>query len=143
MWLFKLVRRTMLLLALIVMAVCVAVLRDVIRLPFPVPDNRVLLVGVIAGVLALAVLALEMRMTLRSWQLPEPEDPPGSDRIIYPTTPEDIFPPLPTVPPAPPVHPRPPVDDAVKAVETAEAFAHKANGRVRISLEVDDDGQDD
>jgi hypothetical protein len=128
----KIVRRIILLAALLAMGLCVVILRGIVNVD--VPDGVVLLVGVVAGVIALASVALEFR---RAVYHPEPEDPPGSDRIILPREPEDEQMEQSAVPPGKVM------EKTAKAVDTAETFIQKANGRVRISLEMDEDEQDD
>lgn len=134
----KFVRRVMLLAALITMGVCVAILRGMV--PVNAPDSLVLAAGVVAGIIALVILTLEVR---RAGYHPAPEEPPVSDKVILPKDPEMENPVRPVMPPGPLVSPQEVLEKTAKAVETAEAFVHKANGRVRISLEMDDDEQDD
>ena len=130
----KIMRRIILLAALFAMGLCVVILRGM--LPVDAPDAVVLLVGVVAGVVALVSLATEFQ---RAVYHPEPEDPPGSDRVILPGDPEADKPLSPVVP----VNPQDMLEKTAKAVESAETFLQKANGRVRISLEMDEDEQDD
>jgi hypothetical protein len=126
------------------MALCVLILRG--TLSFNAPDGLVLLAGVIAGVTALAMLALEMR---RAVYHPEPEDPPVSDKVILPREPEADMPEPPVAPTPTPVKPKSTItpeqmiERVTKAVEAAEGYTHKANGRVKISLEMDEEDEQD
>ncbi|MCU0511228.1 MAG: hypothetical protein MUE40_01530 [Anaerolineae bacterium] len=135
-------RRILLLVALVVLGLAVAALRG--SVPVSVRPEAVLVAGVIAALVALVALALEVR---RAVHHPTPEEPPISQKPIIP--PDDgPPPPPPTVrpvvpPPPPPVNQQVVIERALKAAEEAEAFAHKTNGRVRISLELDEDDQDD
>jgi hypothetical protein len=142
-FMLKIVRRFILLIAVTTMALCVLILRGM--LPFNAPSSVVLLAGVVAGVTALAALAMEMQ---RAVYHPEPEDPPISDKVILPREPEhdEPFKPVtPVAPPRKPISTDEMIERVTKAVEAAEGYTHKANGRVRISLEMDeeDEQQDD
>lgn len=135
----KILRRIMLLIAVVTMGLCVLILRGMI--PVDAPDSVVLLVGVAAAGVALASLALELR---RAVYHPEPEDPPVSDKVILPPEPEKKEAPVfPVMPPRKPITPEEMIERVTKAVETAEVYNHKANGRVRINLEVDEEDEQD
>lgn len=109
----KFVRRLILFSSIIIMALCVAIVHDVIRIDWTV-DLRP--VAISAGVVALLLLSFESYKIMRSWQLPRPEDPPRSDKMIVPKEPEKPIP----------------------VVEQAETFAKAAVRRVKISLDVEE-----
>jgi hypothetical protein len=141
----KFLRRLILLAGIVTMTVCVMILRGMIT--FDAPDSLVLAVAVGAGVVTLVALARELQKAVYH---PEPEDPPVSDKMVMPHEPEEEFI-VPHAPAPPPVKPKPTItpeemiERVTKAVEAAEGYTHKANGRVKISLEMDeeDDHQDD
>lgn len=64
----------------------------------------------------IGLLIWEARDIAHSWEMPEPEDPPKSEDVIYPK----------------------PLDKAQEALKTAEDYAKHANGRVKISIDVED-----
>ncbi len=110
----KLLRRLILFAAMIIMAICVAIVRDVISVDWGV-DLRP--VAIAAGSVALALLGVESYKILRSWQLPRPEDPPRTDKVVLPKEPEKPMP----------------------VIEQAETFSKAAVRRVKINLDVEDD----
>lgn len=114
----KLVRRLILFAAIITMAICVAIVREVLRIDVSV-DLRP--VAITAGIVALTLLGFESYKIMRSWQLPRPEDPPRSEKVILPKEPEKPVP----------------------VVEQAETFAKSAVRRVKISLDVEDHDEDE
>jgi hypothetical protein len=66
------------------------------------------------------LLIWEARDIVRSWDMPEPEDPPKSEEIIYPK----------------------PLEKAQEALKTADEFAKHANGRVKIKIDIEDSKKD-
>jgi hypothetical protein len=110
----KFLRRLILFAAMIIMAICVAIVHDVIHVDWDV-DLRP--VAIAAGIIALALLGIESYKILRSWQLPRPEDPPRTEKVILPKEPEKPVP----------------------VIEQAETFAKTAVRRVKINLDVEDD----
>ena len=83
-------------------------------------ESQAVIVAIVAAGLFLAMLAWEVHDITRSWELPEPEEPPKSVTIIYPK----------------------PLDKAEEALEKAEQFANHANGRVRIRIDIDESKND-
>jgi hypothetical protein len=151
----RFLRRLTLLTMLLIMVACVALLRGWVQWQSPWSDHQLFLFGVVAGVVTLLILAWEIWMTRQSWQMPEPEDPPTRDYpIIIP--PEDAMPESddPTLPKPRKAIPTAPqkrtgkivvskMEETIKAVERAEQYAHEANGRVKITLDVDPDTDDE
>jgi hypothetical protein len=62
------------------------------------------------------LLIWEARDIVQSWEMPEPEDPPKSEEIIYPK----------------------PLEKAKEALQTADEFAKHVNGRVKIKIDIED-----
>jgi hypothetical protein len=62
------------------------------------------------------LLIWEARDIVTSWEMPEPEDPPKSEEVIYPK----------------------PIDKATEALKTAEEYAKHSNGRVKIKIDIED-----
>lgn len=79
------------------------------------------LLAAVTGFLVVGGTAWEARDASRSWQLPEPEDPPISASVI---------------------HPKPPQDDAVNKIEEAESFSRRATDKVRIEIDIEDARED-
>lgn len=110
----KLARRIVLFAAIIIMAICVAIVREVIRVDW---DINLRPVAITAGAIALTLLSFEGYQILRSWQLPHPEDPPRTDKVILPKEPEKPVP----------------------VIQQAEDFGKAAVRRVKINLDVEKD----
>ena len=70
-------------------------------------------------VLVLA-MGMEARTMVQGWELPEPEEPPTTDKIIYPK----------------------PLDNAANAVQEAKKFSKRATEKVRIEIDVEDSRDD-
>jgi hypothetical protein len=148
----KWLRRIILFWAIVIMGLVFAQLRGLIRLPLPPEwtDRTLFLIGLGAGMVALVLLVYGIWQTVRSWQLPEPEDPPQSG-VILPkdlnknetpiTKPTTHQPPMtPSLPlAAKPNEVKRKIDVALKSVETAEEFVKQTNGRVKIELDVQDE----
>ena len=62
------------------------------------------------------LLIWEARDVVNSWEMPEPEDPPKSEEIIYPK----------------------PLEKAQEALKTADEFVKHQNGRVKIKIDIED-----
>lgn len=115
------VRRIVGLIALILFAIAGAFLLEWITIESNLPlDTVATVVAVGAGILLLGITAIEVQSILRSWQVPEPEDPPRSDRIIMPIPLDDDD---------------ERVEKAVHSVEQAEEFAEQTKRRVTIEVE--------
>ena len=74
------------------------------------------IVAVVAGAVLVLVMGLEVRTVVKSWELPEPEEPPTSKQVIYPQE----------------------LDEAVESVEKADKFSKRATERVRIEIDIED-----
>lgn len=112
------IRRILYLPLLLVVAGALLAIFGVISLDIELPVSFEIIAAIAGGLLGVMFLA-DMRLATRSWQHPEPEEPPKSDAIIYPK----------------------PLDDMVEAVETiekAEDYIAKANGRVKIAIDIED-----
>lgn len=66
--------------------------------------------------LLVGLLIWEAKDIANSWEMPEPEDPPKSEEIIYPKS----------------------LDKAQEALKKAEEYAKHENGRVKIKIDVED-----
>ncbi|MEL6309106.1 MAG: hypothetical protein AAFV98_02985 [Chloroflexota bacterium] len=113
------VRRVLYLPLLLVVAASLLIIFGVINLDINIPVSWEI-VAAIAGGLLVTMFLVDMRIATRSWEHPEPEDPPRSDKVIYPT----------------------PIEDAVESIEEAEDFVAHANGRVKIAIDIEEDLED-
>jgi hypothetical protein len=73
-------------------------------------------VMLVSCIMLVALLIWEARDIAVSWEMPEPEDPPKSEEIIYPKA----------------------IDKAQDALKKAEEYAKHQNGRVKIKIDVED-----
>ncbi|GAB5491313.1 MAG: hypothetical protein Phog2KO_15280 [Phototrophicaceae bacterium] len=89
---------------------------NVISLDINLPLSVEAIAG-IAGVALAGLLVMDARTTVAQWEHPEPEDPPISTKVIYPKT----------------------IEETVDAFQEAEEFASKVNGRVQISIDIEED----
>lgn len=62
------------------------------------------------------LLIWEARDIANSWEMPEPEDPPKSEEIIYPKS----------------------LDKTQEAIKNAEDYAKNQNGRVKVKIDIED-----
>lgn len=115
------VRRIIGLVALVVFAIAGAILLGWITLEGG--NSVATVVALVSGVMLLGVGFVEAQAVLRSWQVPEPEDPPRSDRVIMPTLLDDDDERVEKV------------DKAVQSVEQAEDFVEQTKRRVTIDVE--------
>lgn len=116
-----LLRRIVGFFALILFAFSVALLLGWITIDSPLPlDTIATTIAFIAGGLLLSVGVLEAQAVLRSWRVPEPEDPPRSDRVIYPIPLDDED---------------ERVEKALHSMEQAEDFVEQTKRRVTIEVE--------
>lgn len=123
---FAYVRRWFIIPALLVLAGSLLVLFDVIEIYSELPvDTIATIAAVVAGVVLIVVLLLEARAIAKSWELPEPEDPPSHADIIIEPKPLDR------------------ADDAEESVEQAEQFSKRATERVMIDIDIEDARDDD
>lgn len=86
-------------------------------LTFPVSIE---LIAMIAGGVLTVLAFMDVRATIAAHQYPEPEDPPKSTKIIYPKI----------------------MEEAVESFNEAEEFVVKANGRVEIEIDIEEDPED-
>lgn len=78
-------------------------------------------IAAIAGVALTGLLVLDARSTVASWEHPEPEEPPISTKVIYPKS----------------------LEETVEALHDAEDFLSKANGRVKISIDIEEEPEEE
>ena len=110
--------------AIIILVVAFLLFTERIAIDTSLPLQTIsMIAAVVAGALLLMTVGLETRNTVKSWEMPEPEDPPTSDDVIYPKELDDIA-------------------EAVESVDKAEGFSKRATERVRIEIDIED-AQDD
>lgn len=126
----KILRRILIIPVVLAMIGIGLVLAGTISVETDLPLDTIIWVmgAVLGGLLLWEVVALA-----RSWQLPEPEEPPTYEGVI---TPRDVK------------HDPEPMDveqRAVQKVEEAEDYSRQATERVRIriDMDMDDDDQDE
>lgn len=126
----KRIRRGLLLLVLPIMAVVLLLLFNVINVE-ALPDNILRMIAVVGGVFLTVLTGWESYATVKGWQLPEPEDPPTSEKVIYPEEPSYLD----------------TIEETVSKIEEAEDFSERmngrANGRVRIAIDIEEPEDDD
>lgn len=126
----KKIRRSLLLIVLPIMAVVLLLLFNIINID-AIPDSILKIIATIGGVLLTALTGWESYATVQGWQLPEPEEPPTSDKVIHPEEPTfaDHF------------------EATLEKIEEAEDFSKhmngKANGRVKIAIDIEEPEDDD
>lgn len=76
--------------------------------------------AMITGAILTAFAFMDVRATVASNQYPEPEDAPKSTKVIYPKV----------------------MEDAVEAFNEVEEFVVKANGRVEIEIDIEEDPEE-
>ncbi|MDQ7026581.1 MAG: hypothetical protein Q9P01_06460 [Anaerolineae bacterium] len=75
-----------------------------------------MIAAAVAGLVVVVTMGLEARTMAKNWQLPEPEEPPTTDKVIYPT----------------------PLDDTMDSLKEADKFSKRATERVRIEIDIED-----
>ena len=126
----KKIRRGLLFLILPIMAVVLLLLFNVINVD-ALPDNILKMIAAVGGLMLTVLTGWESYATVKSWQMPEPEDPPTTDKVIYPEDPGYLD----------------TVEETISKIEEAQDFSERmngrANGRVKISIDIEDPEDDD
>lgn len=123
----KLLRRILIIPATIAVVVLSLMLAGIIAVETTLPLET--LAWIAGGILAVLIV-WEIAALIRSWRLPDPEEPPTYEGVITPRdvqqTPQDVE------------------REAVEKVEEAEAYTRRVKERVRIRIDMElDDKQDD
>lgn len=119
---FSHIRRWFVLPAILVLILSVLVLTETLEIYSDLPVELIAYAAAgVAGLILLTVMGLEGRAIVRSWELPEPEDPPRSEEVIHPK----------------------PLDDAEESIEQAETFSRRATERVQIDIDIEDARDDE
>jgi hypothetical protein len=139
----KTLRRLLFVPALIVLGGAVLVMMNIIAPDTDLPLQQIAMIAAAVAGSMLAVLSIwEGYATVQGWTLPDPEEPPSADYVIYPKDPVNK------------------VEITIQTIDDAEDFSQKAqdsaqhdidteharaNGkkRVEIDLEVDDEYGDE
>ena len=79
-----------------------------------------LIAAAVAGLVVVVTMGLEARTMAKNWELPEPEEPPTTNKVIYPK----------------------PLENVSDAMEQADKFSKKATDRVRIEIDIEDSRED-
>lgn len=93
---------------------------DLMHFGVRLPVSVEVVAGIAGGILALLAV-VDMRVTTTSYVHPEPEEPPRSTKIIYPKV----------------------LEDTVESFQEAEEFVVKANGRVKINIDIEEEPEDE
>ena len=121
----KQIRRMILLPVIAVLVIALLLVFQVITFETELPlETIATMTAVVSAILASGLLGWEVRDSTKSWEHPEPEEPPKSQKIVYPKPIETI-------------------EEAMEAVEQAEDYAKRANGRVQINIDIEDAREDD
>ena len=103
--------------AILILIAVFLVLTGRINIETGLPLNTISMVAaVVAGLVLVLAMGLEARAMVQGWELPEPEEPPTTDKVIYPK----------------------PLDNAANAVQEAKKFSKRATEKVRIEIDVED-----
>ena len=118
----RLIRRLLYLPLITILTIALLLILGIISINTSLPlSDMAPIVAIISGLILLLFFAMDMREATRNWQLPEPEDPPKSEMVVYPK----------------------PLKDAVEAIEVAEEYLEKSNGRVHIEIDIEDPEDED
>lgn len=111
------IRRWLIIPILIVFSGAVLFLMGKISIDSTLPlDYIVPVVAALAGLALVVLLGIEAQGLSESWDLPEPEEPPTSNKVIYPK----------------------PLTKAEEAMEKAEKFSSTKTEKVRIEIDIED-----
>lgn len=119
----QMIRRLFYVPIIILLAGCLLSIFNIMHFGVQLPISVQTVALIAGGVLALLAV-FEFRPVLSTYEHPEPEDPPRSTKIIYPQDMND------------------PIEieyEVVKTIEEAEDFVAKANGRIEISIDIEED----
>jgi hypothetical protein len=107
--------------AILILIAVFLVLTGRITIETGLPLNTIsMIAAVVAGLVLVLAMGLEARAMVQGWELPEPEEPPTTDKVIYPK----------------------PLDNAATVVEEAKKFSKRATEKVRIEIDVEDSRDD-
>lgn len=115
----RFLRRLLYVPLIIVLTGALLLIFNVISLDIDLPLS-IEAIATIAGVILTGLLIIDARATAAAWEHPEPEEPPVSTKVIYPKT----------------------LEETVEAMQEAEDFLAKANGRVEISIDIEEEYED-
>ncbi|MEM9952348.1 MAG: hypothetical protein AAF846_12135 [Chloroflexota bacterium] len=122
----QLIRRLLYIPIIVLLAGCLLSIFNImhfgVQLPISV-QTVALIAGGVLGVLAV----FDLRFVASPYQHPEPEEPPRTTKVIYPQDKSD------------------PIEieyEAIQSVEEAEEFIAKANGRVEISIDFEEEDEE-
>ncbi len=119
---FSHVRRWFIFPAVLVLMVSVLVLNGTLKIYSELPVELIAYAAAgVAALILLTVMGLEGRAIVRSWELPEPEEPPRSTKVIEPK----------------------PLDEAEESIEQVETFSRRATERVQIDIDIEDARDDE
>jgi hypothetical protein len=103
--------------AILILIAVFLVLTGRVKIETSLPLHTIsLIVAVVAGLLLVLAMGFEARTMVKGWELPEPEEPPTTDKVIYPK----------------------PLEKAASAVQEADKFSKRATDKVRIEIDVED-----
>ena len=107
--------------AILILIAVFLVLTGRIRIETGLPINTIsMIAALVAGIVLIVAMGIEARTVAKGWQLPEPEEPPTTDKIIYPKV----------------------LDDTADVVKEAKRFSKRATEKVRIEIDVEDSRDD-
>ena len=103
--------------AILILIMVFLLLTGRITIETGLPLNTIsLIAAAVAGLVLVLAMGMEARTMAKGWELPEPEEPPTTDKVIYPK----------------------PLDKAANAVNEADKFSKRATEKVRIQIDVED-----
>ena len=105
---------------IIVLVGAMLLIFNVIDLDWNLPISAEL-IAIIAGGMLTLFAVMDMRAAASASDYPEPEEPPRTTKIIYPKV----------------------LEDAVDSFHEAEEFVIKANGRVEIEIDIEEDPEEE
>lgn len=117
----QVLRRLLYVPIIIVLVVALLIIFNVIDFNVVLPVS-IEVIAIIAGTLLAGLGLVDVQSTVTSsYSHPEPEDPPQSNKVIYPKV----------------------MKDAVESLNEIEEFVVKANGRVDIEIDIEEDPEEE
>jgi|GEM_PF-6214675 len=116
----QVLRRLLYVPVIIVLVGALLIIFNVIDFEVALPVS-IEVIAAIAGALLAVLGVVDMRTSVTSYEHPEPEEPPRSTKVIYPKV----------------------MEDAVESMKEVEEFVVKANGRIDIEIDIEEDPEEE
>ena len=121
----KQIRRMILVPVVVVLVIALLFIFQVINFETNYPlETIATITAFVTGFVLTGLLGWEVRDTTKGWEMPEPEEPPKSEAVVYPKELKKM-------------------EEAMESVEKAEDYAKRANGRIQIDIDIEDAREDE